>query len=679
VNTKRTSVLIACATCLVGLTTLLTAGCQSAGSSDYAVPRFSNWWNFYELGLSQQNSGDYKSAARQFEIALGTIPGATYGADRDIWRARTYGLHFVEGYFPNRELGVCLYHLGRYPEALENLNRSLDQTPSSRAKHYLNLVRKESLTGSVIPPPEIILDHAGAMNWSTARLFSVSGNAHSKGFIQHIQVAGREKFVELADETMPIKDDVPLKEGNNRISVEAHDLLGRKVSSFVDVTADWTPPSISVQNRRQHGADSTYELLCADDHAVAEIYVDGKRQNIKPNAGVAVSVSALAGQKISLLVTDIAGNNVSIILSGESTAGLFRHERRNVYAQAAAAGVPDAPAAVESAQPETTPASSDRMKPSLRLRTTREELVVYGDEYHLDGEVSDGGGVAAVEVNGENILTPAARGSMLSFFARRLPLDTGTNVFEVVAVDKAGNRIQKNIRIVRRIPGYMDEFYRMSLGITPLVNSGSRAETPVVQQLLREAILSDPPRFHILERDEGWDYILREQQLSLSDLTDPRTAKIIGKLLPADLMLMSSVLDHDSGVTVLAKVVDAGSGEMLFSDDVFSPGADDDLAHQLGGLILKIEQRFPLVAGRIVKLSGDTVQLDVGMKQGLQSFTRFVVIPGDGEKAAGTIRQDGDALVELAVNRIGESTGWARVIPGHAEKLIREGDYVHAR
>jgi len=656
------------------LTTLLIAGCQSAGPSDYAVPRFSNWWNFYELGLTQQNSGDYTSAARQFEIALGQIPGATYGADRDIWRARTYGLHFVEGYFPNRELGVCLYHLGRHAEAMENLNRSLDQTPSSRAKHYLNLVRKESLAGSVIPPPEIMLDHAGAMNWSTARLFAVSGNAHSKGLIQHIQVNGLEKFIELAGETMPINDDVPLKEGINRISVDARDLLGRKVSSFVEVTADWTPPSISVQNRRQQGTDISYELLCVDDHTVAEIYVDGKRQNIKPDAGVVLSVSTVAGQKISLLVTDAAGNNVSTVLSGESTAGLFRRDLRNVYAQAADAGVPDVPVAAESA-----PASADRMKPSLRLRTTREELVVYGDEYHLDGEVSDGGGVAAVEVNGENILAPAARGSILSFFARRLPLDTGTNLFEVVAVDKAGNRIQKNIRIVRKIPGYMDEYYRMSLGITPLVNSGSRADAPMIQQLMREAILSDPPRFHILERDEGWDYILREQQLSLSDLTDPRTAKIIGKLLPADLMLMSSVLDHDSGVTVLAKVVDAGSGEMLFSDDVYSPNADDDLAHQMGGLILKIEQRFPLVAGRIVKLSGDTVQLDVGMKQGLQSFTRFVVIPGDGEKAAGTIRQDGDALVELAVNRISESTGWARVIPGHAEKMIREGDYVHAR
>ena len=57
------------------------------------------WWSYYERGTSYLAGGFHEEAAADFQQAL-------KGRSRDTWRARTYGLHFVE-YFPARELGVC--------------------------------------------------------------------------------------------------------------------------------------------------------------------------------------------------------------------------------------------------------------------------------------------------------------------------------------------------------------------------------------------------------------------------------------------------------------------------------------------------------------------------------------------------------------------------------------------
>jgi len=681
VNTHIKSILFALVTFAVAGTGGMV-GCQSAPREAGSRVRFHNWWNFYEEGLRLQEAKSFAAARKHFEIALGLRSGATYGAEKDIWRARTYGLHFVEGYFPNRELGISLFYLGNDQEAEASLLLSLSQTPSSRAKHYLNLVRTRQLAASPAGPPVIHIENEPALAWSKNRRLSLTGSVSCEALVREIVINNRPEFIELAEPEKTFHAAVDLQEGHNVIEITAADLLDRKTSRLLNVVGDWSPPVIAVRDIRDSGSDVMVDLVCLDDFAMAGVVFNGRqimRSGDVGSTGVVVTIQFNPGQQALLSVTDLAGNETKTILSRESFSQMRGNPPSGWYAEAPSSGVPDV-SSIDSSPVEAAKIESvDRMKPSLRLRSSRSEVVVFGEEYFLDGEASDGSGVAAVEVNGENILTPATKGAQVCFFARRIPLDVGTNQFEVVARDATGNQNVKTLNVVRRLPAYQDDIHRLSLGITPVVYPGERADSALIQQLLRESVLADPSRFHILERDEGWDYILREQQLSLTDLVDPRSAKIISKLLPADLMLMSTIMDHDSGLTILARIVNAKNGQMLFSDDIYIQHSTDDMSHFIEGLVLKIEQRFPLIAGRIVKVGGNTVQIDVGQKHGLQSFTRFLVIPGDGEKEAGLVRQAGDEIVELEVNRVGDIAGWAGIHPEQAEKLIREGDYIHAR
>ena len=105
------------------------------------------WFRIYEEGLQALNSGDNELAVSKFKQALEI-------KSEDNKHIRTYGMHFIE-YFPNRELGIALYNLGRKSEALNYLKLSAKTEPSKRAEEYLN-----KLSGVVPDEPVVQLPPA---------------------------------------------------------------------------------------------------------------------------------------------------------------------------------------------------------------------------------------------------------------------------------------------------------------------------------------------------------------------------------------------------------------------------------------------------------------------------------------------------------------------------------------
>ncbi|MCB9057211.1 MAG: hypothetical protein H6627_01495 [Calditrichae bacterium] len=88
------------------------------------------WFRIYDEGLKASESGNYELAVAKFKQALEI-------KDTDNKHIRTYGMHFIE-YYPNREIGIALYNLGRKSEALTYLKLSAKTAPSGRAEEYLN-------------------------------------------------------------------------------------------------------------------------------------------------------------------------------------------------------------------------------------------------------------------------------------------------------------------------------------------------------------------------------------------------------------------------------------------------------------------------------------------------------------------------------------------------------------
>ncbi len=108
------------------------------------------WYNFYEEGLELARAGRYAQAIEKFNEALKV-------KDIDTKQIKTYGMHFIE-YFPHREKGICLYHLGQVEISRQELSLSLRQQYSSRAQEYLAKIGGGLVEPPVQPPiePEII-------------------------------------------------------------------------------------------------------------------------------------------------------------------------------------------------------------------------------------------------------------------------------------------------------------------------------------------------------------------------------------------------------------------------------------------------------------------------------------------------------------------------------------------
>jgi len=101
------------------------------------------WYQAYENGLKAMEGNDYQNAVNYFKTAL-------KDKNKDSGKQRAMGTIFVE-YYPHRELGICYYHLGKQQEALSELNISMSQSPSNRARQYLDEVNKGNIP---VPSPE---------------------------------------------------------------------------------------------------------------------------------------------------------------------------------------------------------------------------------------------------------------------------------------------------------------------------------------------------------------------------------------------------------------------------------------------------------------------------------------------------------------------------------------------
>ena len=102
------------------------------------------WFKSYEDGLKAMQRKNWQQAADLFRAAI-------EGNDKESKKARTYGMHFIE-YYPHRELGVCLYELGEPENAKRQLDISVRQEPTERAREYLTKIERAEPPTQAAPP-----------------------------------------------------------------------------------------------------------------------------------------------------------------------------------------------------------------------------------------------------------------------------------------------------------------------------------------------------------------------------------------------------------------------------------------------------------------------------------------------------------------------------------------------
>lgn len=241
---NRTSTIIALVLCvsIAACTTGAPSGDYVKDGVQYGVTEGQfrgRWWNHYERGRSYALGQFWAEAESDFRAAL-----AGRAADQ-LW-PRTYGLHFVPEYFPNRELGIALFHQDRLDEAIESLERSVSQRFSARAGYYLTLARRQSVqnTGSDTQPPTIEIASQTSAQPVSAYEAVIAGVARDDSYVAAIYVDEQPVPVQLAASEVPFHYPCTLQPGDNTVVVRVEDITGKTTSTEVQLLADVDGPSV---------------------------------------------------------------------------------------------------------------------------------------------------------------------------------------------------------------------------------------------------------------------------------------------------------------------------------------------------------------------------------------------------------------------------------------------------
>ncbi len=302
-----------------------------------------HWWNHYARGSLYLACGHYAEAKTDLEEARTR-------RDRDQRDARTYGMHFMD-YFPHRELGVTYYFLGKSDadrtvkaellgRAVEELETSLRQEQSARAKFYLNRARSEywQTTREDTTPPVIRVQKPIYARGGTVRFEVTATDDQSHvGEIRIARSAGNIEIrtpvivPELAEQKVTETAEIALapREKMAVIIVRALDLAGNESepdSTLIIVDTE-APTAIFNVGGRTPGPQGAVAVSveARDNFGLRYIQVgEDPRRRIDCD-GAMHYAGAVAGTprdgELAVMLVDNAGNEVLVGLPVRGESG----------------------------------------------------------------------------------------------------------------------------------------------------------------------------------------------------------------------------------------------------------------------------------------------------------------------------------------------------------------------
>lgn len=614
-----------------------------------------HWWNYYERGTSYAKGGYWEDAIRDYREAL-RVRG------KDQRRARTYGLLNFIDYFPHRELGVSLYHLGRYEEAAQELECSLKDTESAKAIYYLNrtnraiLLRDKKDTKApmiqVLSPArnELIRDYE----------IEVQGEVRDDFFVATVQINGQNLTVELAQPVIRFQHKVLLGKADKEIRIDSQDLVGRHTTNIVKLRVDREGPQLGLEEVQCMDPASCAQAILKgyvdDASEIAWFSIDQKKIFGKGQTAIdfeqAVPLGT-AARTIQFAAEDIVGNRtegeIRIPLPGQPgtdtespLSGLVRLALAGYVKTAFDWGTPlieqaiSGPGTVDPGTASGMLAGSiidwkgrprkmepeDAFPPEITLRDLTEEQTVYYPTIYLEGNILASAPIRRLLVDGLPILR---RQSSRFFFSHFLHLKPGENEIVLRVEDTRGNVTEQTFHIFYRIPRVHQLECRLRVSVLPFT---LRGEQDFIGDFFYDALLSAfviQNRFRLVDRAD-LEKLLFELELGQKDLSDPETAARVGKLAAAEAVISGSVYEGRNSLEIFAQLMDPETSEVILSKDVYHEEKDLKTIRTLSeGLALKFKLAMPVIEGEVVNLKGRDIYTDLGQEEQILPGMRFLV------------------------------------------------------
>ncbi|MBF0551904.1 MAG: hypothetical protein HQK60_15385 [Deltaproteobacteria bacterium] len=638
---RMTGILVS--TLLMGLVALLGCGPQVdqryfKDGKQYGVTEGNfrdRWWNFYERSQSFTEGKFYAEAELDLKAALDQ-------REEDQRRARTYGMHFID-YFPHRELGVVYYHTNRFDQAVSELEKSLSQSESAKAKYYLNLARKAIIKKQgAVQQPTLNISSPQPNLTTNAFSLDVSGVARDDSYVSYILVNGIPLFNELAQKELPFKTTVDLKPGDNTIVVEAQNLAGKSTETTIKVKVDRNGPLLAVDEPLDGQSVTLPQVevkgVVFTNNGVTGLTIGDREVAITPGRTVKFSqvVSLQPGlNQIGLRAKDTVGNetigklNVTFAPASAVRPQSQRSAPTPLVQSMFAASLLTA---TDSSSPRILAAagptqSEDKTTPTIRISGLTKKTVVFMESIFLQGQASAPSGVTEVLFKGENLISHPGRNV---FFNQIIKLDKGINEIKLTAKDAKGNQVEEQVQIERKVPVGERIGDRMPLAVLPFEIRGEQHLLAGVVYDVLSTSLVDQQRFNLVARGPELLNILQEHKLSKTELADKDHAVKAGKLIGAEAVMTGVANETPNSIEIFCRVIDTETSRILSATDVFDQDKSPQrLKYLLDGLSLKFAQALPVTEGKVIMVKEKEVMVNIGAESSVKEEMRIIIFrPG---------------------------------------------------
>ncbi len=273
---------------------------------------------------------------------------------------------------------------------------------------------------------------------------------------------------------------------------------------------------------------------------------------------------------------------------------------------------------------EVTPQAVDSYPPEIMLRGLlravqgNSPILMIGrqkdNRFLIEGQASDLSGIETVLVNGQPVVAAPAGKEVI--FNRLVELREGDNTFDIQATDASGNSVSRKVYVQRRIQKIDMNESRMSLSIMPFKNECiSPALAESVYNLFVDRVINDE-RFNVVGREEALDAVLKELQLSQTDLVDKEKAVKAGRLIGSETIMFGKIIETPDSVEVFVHLTDTETSRIMASHDVYDhKKGRSDIEFIMQGLSSKFIYSIPLVEGKVLASKGTKYFLDLGKKK----------------------------------------------------------------
>ncbi|MGA1865770.1 MAG: hypothetical protein ACMUHX_12005 [bacterium] len=626
-----------------------------------------DWDSCYKRAVSYAQGECRTQAMDQFRMAVRQRPN-------DQWRARSYGMHVLDEYFPHREMGILYLREGKLQEAIEELSISLATADSAKAKYYLNQARKGWLekTGLDRNPPGIRFYAQPDISYEQSHVtekwlytnmdtFPINGEALDDYYVSSILINEQPLFIDLAQPVIPFCKGVSLNTGENHFLFRVTDLTGKEYKEELRIFLDQQGPGLFFSqdavpdqsnpshlntaghpDEKKDPANMTIIRGIVFDAGGVHTLVIGEKE-IPLMRGVThkeFKIEITSPEIPAFWARDMAGNvthgNLAHILS-MSEQDLFNPVR-------VAGNVPSLNGLISgrrNAQTERTPGiyiedcPATVFQPDVvilgRIETWNEITEAWiNDEPLLSGTEADGL---------LHMLRRFWHGKRTLFYFTRLikGLKEGENRLTIRVKDADGRSAGKDIMVEYRVR----EIDRI----------GNRWRLAILPFLAREMdmpLLADPPpgplsllteglhlsffrtkRFNLVER-ERIDSVMNELELQSGNAVDGTTGPRLGKLLAAEVLLSGSFREawdgRDRCLEIIARLVDVETGSVLSIKSVYNRWQNKkDEEYLLSGLARIFQQEFPLVQGEVINKKRHIFEINLTRSDMIKQGMKIIV------------------------------------------------------